>query len=425
MSASSVGYFSLLRNNRNFRTLWYSQVASQLGDWLDIVALLTILQKLTGSGGALGGLIVAQFLPSTFVGLFAGVLLDRLPRKIVMIAADLGSAAIVLLFLLVRTPEHIWIIYVVTVLKMTLTSFYEPARDASVPNLAKPEELVTANALSGVTWSVILAGGAALGGGITAVLGTDAAFILDSLSFLVSALLTWTIPIAEPHRQHARSVSALEDWRDGFRYLAGHPTVALYASTKALWGLGGGVLVLLTLFGQKVFVIGEDGALGVGLLFGARGVGAALGPWLARHLGGDGVPYLRRTLGPGFIIMGVGYLLFSGAPTFLCAFLALVFAHCGGSAQWVFSTTLLQLTVPNRLQGRVFALEMALLTLTISLSSFVTGLLADEDYSLRMLSVWLALSFLPPGILLTFLLWRAPSPDPLPVNFPQDPVSPE
>jgi MFS family permease len=131
-----VGYLALLRDNRAFRRLWYGQIVSQLGDWFDSIALFALLLNLTGSGQAVGALLVAQFLPSTVVGLWAGVVVDRLPRKLVMIAANLGSAALVLLFLLVRDPGQVWIIYVVTVLKMSLVSFFDPARTAAATSSA-------------------------------------------------------------------------------------------------------------------------------------------------------------------------------------------------------------------------------------------------------------------------------------------------
>src|SRR5262245_32588029 len=116
MSSQPIGYIALLRRNRSFRRLWYGQVVSQLGDWFDSIALYALLLRLTGSGQAVGALLVAQFLPSTIVGLWSGVVVDRLPRKLVMIVADLGRALLVLLYLLVRDVDHIWIIYVVMVL---------------------------------------------------------------------------------------------------------------------------------------------------------------------------------------------------------------------------------------------------------------------------------------------------------------------
>lgn len=164
MSIQSIGYVDLLRNNKAFRRLWYGQVISQLGDWFDSIALFALLLRLTGSGQAVGLLMVAQFVPAAVVGLFAGVIIDRLPRKLVMIAANLGSAVLVLLFLLVRDASQIWIIYLVAVLKMSLVSFFDPARTAITPDVVNREELIAANAISGATWSAMLAIGAALGG---------------------------------------------------------------------------------------------------------------------------------------------------------------------------------------------------------------------------------------------------------------------
>lgn len=108
----TVGYLKLLRTNQSFRRLWYGQLVSQLGDWFDSIALLALLLRLTGSGTAVGLLLVAQFLPPALVGLGAGVIIDRLPRKQVIIAADIGRGVLVLLFLLIRSPEMVWLAYV-------------------------------------------------------------------------------------------------------------------------------------------------------------------------------------------------------------------------------------------------------------------------------------------------------------------------
>lgn len=405
------GYIDLLRRNWRFRRLWYGQITSQLGDWLDAIALYTILLKLTGKGEAVGALLVAQFLPSTVVGLGAGVVVDRLPRKWVMVVADLGCAALVLLFLFVHDVSQVWIIYVVTVLKVGLTSFFEPAREAVVPTLAAREDLVLANGLSGVTWSVMLTGGAALGGLVVGTLGTEAAFLLDSASFFLSAAITASIPIDEPHLEAPSPAGPFFDLLEGFRYLFGHGDVALYATSKSLWSLGGGVLVLLTLYGREVFPLGENGGLSIGLLYAARGVGAGLGPLLALRWGGDGVVFLRRMIGPGFFLMALGYVLLGATDNLPLAALVLVLAHIGGSTQWVFSTALLQLTVPQRLQGRIFAVELAMLTLATSVSSYATGVAADAGWSPQLLALVLGLVFVPSGVFMTLVLWRKPAVD--------------
>jgi MFS family permease len=408
MSRRSIGYIALLRRNPAFRRLWYGQVVSQLGDWFDSIALYALLLRLTGSGQAVGALLVAQFLPSTFVGLWSGVLIDRLPRKAVMIAADVGRALLVLLFLLVRAADQIWIVYLVMILKVTLTSFFEPARTALIPNVASREELVAANGLGGATWSAMLAIGAALGGLVAGTFGTDVAFLIDAASFLLSAALIASVRITEVHLDGRPRPGRLRELREGFAYLLSRRDIALYVSTKALWSLGGGVLLLLALFGRHIFPLGVDGALSIGLLYAARGVGAGLGPLLAQRWGGESERFLRRAIGPAFFFSALGYVIFSGAPSLAVAAGAVMLAHIGGSIEWVFSTALLQMNVPNRLQGRVFAVELALLTLASSLSNYTLGVATDAGWSPRTLALLIAGVFVVPGAALALALWPDP-----------------
>jgi len=412
MSTQPIGYIGLLRNNQAFRRLWYGQVVSQLGDWFDSIALFALLLRLTGSGQAVGLLIVVQLLPAAVVGLFAGVIIDRLPRKLVMIAANLGSAALVLLFLLVRDASQIWIIYTVAVLKMSLVSFFDPARTAITPDVVSREELIAANAISGATWSAMLAIGAALGGLVAGTLGTDAAFIIDSASFVLAALFIWAVPVHETHLSERTATSKIQEFREGLAFVFSQRDIVLYTLTKSLWSLGSGVLLLLTLFGRQIFPLGVDGALSIGLLYAARGVGAAIGPLVARRFGGDSQQFLRRAIGPSIILTGIGYMFVSGAPTLLLAALGVMIAHIGASTQWVFSTSLLQMNVPKRLQGRVFAVEGAFLTLAAALSSYSTGVAADAGWSPSALALLLACVFVLPGLALGFALWPAPREEP-------------
>ena len=312
--SSQIGYIALLRRNKPFRRLWYGQVVSQLGDWFDSIALYTILYTMTGSGEAVGALLVAQFLPSALVSPWAGVLVDRLPRRLVLIATDIGRGLLVLLFLLVQSRSDIWIIYLVTVLKNVLTSFFEPARSALTPDVTAREELVAANAISGATWWAMLALGAAAGGLVVGVLGLQAAFLIDSGSFLLSAALISSVRIVEHHRRASNGTSGWYELREGLRYIARRRDVAIYTFTKGLWSIGGGVLVLLTIFGREVFPLGRDGALSIGLFYAARGIGAGIGPVLAQHWGGSSTIFLRRAIGPAFLLTGLGYLFVSGAP---------------------------------------------------------------------------------------------------------------
>jgi hypothetical protein len=295
------------------------------------------------------------------------------------------------------------------VLKESLTAVFEPAREAVIPGVTEPGELIAANAISGVTWSMMLAGGAALGGVVAGLFGAETAFALDSLSFLLSAFFTATIAIREVHLEERTTTGIVQDLREGFGYLLTHRDVAIYAASKMLWGLGGGVLVLLTLFGRQVFPVAGNAALGIGILYAARGVGAGVGPVLGQRLGGTSIGFLRRAIGPGFLLMAIGYAGLSSAPGLGLAVVALVVAHVGGSIQWVYSTSLLQLSVPHRLLGRVFSVELALHTLTLSISSYAVGLLADTGWTPRELALLCAAVFVFPAVMMSVLLWREPA----------------
>ena len=398
-------YLTILRRNRNFRLLFIGQAISQLGDWFNSVAVYALLLDLTGSATAVAGMLIVQFLPVALVGPVAGVVVDRVNRRRLMIAADVLRGVLILGLLFVRRAEDVWIAYVVMALAMSGTAFFEPARTATIPNITTEEELLPANALAAATWSAMLAVGASVGGLVTAVAGRNIAFTINAASFFVSAFfLALTRYDATPANAKRRggllAVIGITDLIDGFRYIRGEPNVAALLCVKAGWGLAGGVLLLLTIFGQRIFPIGSGAAAGIGILYGARGVGAGLGPITLRWIVGQQPRKLRRTIGPAFFMVGVFYIALAGAPSLAVAALCVLCAHFGGSLLWVFSTVLLQLEVPDRFRGRVFAVELALVTLVTSASSYWTGYELDRvGRSPRMLSFVLGAMFCVPGAL--------------------------
>jgi len=376
--ASRTGYLALVRSNRDFRNLWLGQVVSELGDWFTTVALFNLLLELTHRVQAVSWLLILMHLPALVMGPLAGMLVDRLDRKRLMIVTNLVRAVLMLCYIFVRRPGQVWLVYAIAATESVLVMLFEPARTASIPNICPKEELIAANALSSVTWSVMLTCGSALGGLVTAVWGREISFAIDSLSFVVSAWLIRRVTIPPRPESSAGSAAAgLRDVADGFRYLRSTPPVLALMLVKTGWCLGGGLLSVLSVFGQKVFPIGGSGAAGIGVLFAARGVGTALGPILARRLGGERRSSMRRSIAAGFVLGCVFYIAFGQARSLTLAWPALLVAHMGGSITWVFSTVLLQLEVPDAFRGRVFALEFALLTLAIALSNYVAGYALD------------------------------------------------
>ena len=167
-------------------------------------------------------------------------------------------------------------------------------------------------------------------------------------------------------------------------------------------------MTLLAVFGERIFPVGKSAATGIGVLFAARGIGTAVGPIAARRLAGEGKSSLTVSIGIAFLIGGVGYIAFGAATSFVFALIVLGIAHMGGSILWVFSTVLLQRSVEDNFRGRVFAAELALLTLTMAASNYVTGELLDRfGISPRIVTIGIGSFFLLPGIIwfLTRSLW--------------------
>src|SRR6185295_18574203 len=184
-----AGYLTLLRRNRNFRLLYIGQTVSQLGDWFNTVAIYSLLLDLTGSATAVAWMLIVQMAPIGIVGPLAGVVVDRMNRRRIMLAADILRGVVILGLLLVRRVDQLWLAYAVTAIAVAAQAFFEPARTATIPNITSGDELMPANALSSATWSATLALGASIGGLVTALSGRNVAFIINAASFFVSAIL--------------------------------------------------------------------------------------------------------------------------------------------------------------------------------------------------------------------------------------------
>ena len=389
---ATVSYAELLRNNRNYRFLWSGQVASLLGDWFNLVASAALIGLLTQSGLAVGSLFVVRMLAPFLVSPIAGVVADRYNRKHILIAVDLARAAVVLAFLLVCDPGDVWLLYTLTAVQMALSGFFYPARTSILPDLAREGDLGAMNALSSATWSVMLALGAALGGLFSGTFGMYPAFVLDTLTFLISALLLLQIrmPAAPATLASDMTVAAaVRQYFDGLRYLREHPAVLFIAVQKAinsLW-LTAGFQVLVVAISQQVFVVGEGGGIGMGLIFGLAGVGSGLGPILARKLTGDDGPTLKKAISVAYLISALGLAVTAPLVSLPLVLLGTLFRSIGGGIIWVFSTQLLLQNVPRRVHGRVFATEFMFVYLGGAFASSVYGAALDTNLTISGL-IW-------------------------------------
>ncbi len=371
-TSDTIGYWALLRDNPRYRRLWLGLAASMIGDWFRTMALYHLVLKLTGTSGlALGGVMIAQTVPLFALSPVAGVIVDRFSRKWIMVGADLVRALLALGFLLITSAERLWLAYVLTAVLMSVSAFFHPAYAATIPNITTRRELVAANALGSASWAAMLAIGTALGGFVTAWLGTTEAFLLDAASYVVSAGCIMRVAIPSAPASSEGSPTGWQAFLRGLRYMAARPYVLRLLSVKGCSvGLTGGMMILIALFAENIF---EAGAIGMGTLFMARGLGALLGPLLARRLVGEEPQTMVGTIGMAFVLTGGSYVLFGATPTLAWAALTLFMATMASNVLWVFSSTLLQISVPDAYRGRVFAADFMLFTVIMTFATLATA----------------------------------------------------
>lgn len=426
ISAISLpAYLRLVRRNANFRRLWIAQIVSEIGDWFYSLAIYSLLLQFTGQARSVALALVLQVIPQTLFGPLSGIVNDRIRRKKVMIATDLARVGIVFAMLFVRSRSQIWWVYPLLFLESVMWAFFEPARTAVIPNITTSEDLILANTLSSTTWSLNLVAGSALGGVALALLGYNASFVLNALSFLCSAFFLSRMHFEEPHAAAFPKLRVLDllDYSpliEGLRYVRRDPRLLATVLVKSGLAQMGVSWVLFTVMGQRVFPLhgpGIDrqrgGVLGMSMLMGARGVGALFGPLAAARWAGHSESRLRLGILVGFLSVALGYTMLGTAGSLPTACFWVVIAHCGGSTVWVFSTTLLQLNTEDKFRGRVFSAELGLSMLTLAAGAYSSGWLVDRGIGPRTVAITIGVVMLLPAALWSYAmrLWKTETPE--------------
>ena len=359
---------SLLRNAR-FLRLWIGQGASFVGDAVSMVALVVLVVEITGSASAVGGALVARLLP-TIASPLAGVIADRVDRRIVLVASDLSRAVLVLGLVFARDLATIYVLVFLMGLARTV---FNPTVRAAFPSVVGGGDLTRANALIGGTFSTSIMVGPALGGLLVASIGVDAAFLADAVTYLISAILLSTVPLPHPRRESEEEAGFVRDLRSGFGYLLG--------ARVPLAIVLGAFLTILTINATvpaEVFLAKETfgaGDVGYGLLVSLWGGGMVLGSAMMAVLGNRINLVLLYFLS---IFMGASALVGTGlAPAFILALGALTVEGAATGIDNVATDTILQKRVPEAFLGRVFSIRFLGYSAGEALAYPLGGLLVD------------------------------------------------
>lgn len=382
----SGGFLGVLRSNRNYRFTWTGQVVSEVGDNFNNIAVFSLALANTGSGLAVAGILLARGVGVMLGGPIAGVLLDRMDRRRIMILSDLVRAAIAVAFILAIPKGHTALLFVLSFLLMFASPFFTSGRASILPSIATKDELHAANSLTQLTQWTTITIGSFLGGASVTSFGYRLAFAFNAASFVFSALCIRQLRVAEgfrPQRSDLSEDKVMRPWheyKEGLRYMRSSPLILGLGLINVGWATGGGAAqILFSLFGETVF---RRGPAGIGVIWGCAGIGLIVGGIVAHRIGPRlGFEGYKRAISICYIVHGGSYVLFSQTTNLFPAAAAypwaLVFIGLSRGAVAVSSVLnfgQLLRHVSHDFRGRVFSTIETWTWMTMMLSMSAAGL---------------------------------------------------
>ncbi len=382
-----ISFSQLLRQNRNYRYTWFGQIVSEIGDHFNTIAVFSLVLHNTHSGLVVSGVMIARALPVLFSGPLAGVLLDRMDRKHLMIASDLFRAVVATAFIFAVNVEQTWMLFVLSALLMLASPLFTSGRSSILPTIATREELHTANSLTKTTQWTAVTVGAMLGGATATEFGYQWAFVFNAVSFIFSALCISRLRVPGGFRAHRAAITESEtlqpmrEYVAGLRYMRSVPLLFVIGLVHIGWASGGGAAqILFTLFGEVVYPYGPAG---MGAIWGFAGVGLLIGGMVANRIGGKlQFEGYTRIITVVFILHGLSYIIFSQVKPFWLALVFIAVSRFGMGVAAILNTTLLLRHVPDEFRGRVFSTIETLVWGTMMISMAVAGF-ASTHYDPR------------------------------------------
>ncbi|MFD0710521.1 MFS transporter [Paenibacillus sp. GCM10027626] len=396
---------SLLKQEKGYRQLFLAGLVNGLGDRFSQVASLSLILSLTGSGMAVGITFAVRLIPNLVFGPLGGMLADRFSRKKIMVLSDLIRAFVALSFLFVHQASDIWIVYVSSFFLSAGEAIYAPTRTSSIPILVSKERLLSVNGLEERMVGLVLILGSITGGVVAAFVGTTFSFIVNAVSFVLSAFLLGAIVFPESHfgdtgQQHStkkRSSQLSKTWKEWLTVWRSSRFVRAMMMGSMMWPIGYGVFnILLSVYAVQVY---EQGDLGIGLMYGSLGFGMVIGSSVTARF----MDNMKIAVVTGFILEGVLHMGMSQVPNFGLAIILLLCSALCSSVANACNHTLLMQAVPGRFQGRFFGLMSAMYNTIMGVTMLSAGFML-EIMSPRMLGLLGGLVIMIVSVGMTFIV---------------------
>lgn len=366
------GFARLIAEKRDFRKLWISHMISLVGDWLSYIAVAVISLQQGDGALAVGMVLFVHSLPTALMSPIAGPLADRLDRRWLIICGYLGAALLTLGMWGAANQEAVWLLQAVLFFRVCLSAVAMTARSAAIPALVGREDLRLANALLGLTWSVMFSLGLALGGFATEYLSPSGAILLDAMTFIAAALVASTLPTLKPQvGSDGPPRVGFADMNRAWRYVASRPRLManVLAKTPPIVFNGGAWVTLNLVAGNRLSPLSV--AVAIGVMQCVRAIGTGIGPLMPSRI-------LPRDPRVGSLVAFSGMALFVGVDGVWVSLMALAIWGIGQGHNWVNSTAEIQAATPDHLLGRVTAIDLCSLSLGGALAAVLAGLVCDS-----------------------------------------------
>jgi MFS family permease len=371
---------------RNFCLLWFAGLISFIGNWTLIIALPVFIYELTESALAVSLMLICSTIPSITMSSIAGVFVDRWERRRTMVITNLLLGLVLLILMLVRSSEHLILIYIVVFLKSVIGQFFGPAENAMLPLLVGEEHLVAANALNALNNNLARLIGPAVGGLVMSVAGLQGVVLFDVITYLLAAFLIMLITVtSHPQRDQTLSLPASgwlsnlrHEWVEGMHLAKDSSMLRLLFVVSAITAIGEGIFgVLLVPFVSNIL---KGEALQMGWLMSAQAVGGILGGVVIARISGKVISL--RALALYCTVFGIIDLVifnysrwFPGIEIALALFIIVGVPAVGVGAGF---NALLQSGVEDRYRGRIFGTLEMVISLFSLLGMIAAGTLSDH-----------------------------------------------